>query len=123
MNTYNLNYKWSNFSRYDRSGRRLSIFCDILNKKELIITVIPCAKKDIFNKEIGKQLFYANFGVKYIVPIIEDKPIRTFMDWCKENYYKKFVKQIYNGNKMGRIKENIISINFKNNILTIETLN
>lgn len=118
MNTYNLNYKWTNFSRYDKSGRRLSIFCDILNEKELIITVIPCAKKDYFNKKVGKDLFYIGKGVRYIVPIIEDKPIRTFMDWCKENYYKKVVRVI----QVGEVRENITSIHIKNHIITIETL-
>lgn len=93
------NYKWSNFIRYDKSGRRLSIFCDILNEKELIITVIPCAKKDVFSKKDGIAYFKEGKGVKHIVPIIEDKPIKTFMNWCKENYYRKTIYE-FNFNKM-----------------------
>ena len=82
------------FCYYDKKGRRLSIFGE-KGGLNVLITVIPCSKNDIFKKSIAKEL-YNRTGLSlevncelFVIPIIDDKPRKSFIDWCELNYYKQ----------------------------------
>ena len=86
---------WITYAFYDEKGRRLSIFAK-QKDKELEITIITCSKKDQFSKKEAKSLYaQVNWGKttckpqRFTIPIKDDKPKWTFINWCRENYYHK----------------------------------
>ncbi len=90
---------WVTYKFYDEKGRRLSIFAEELKEleeNEMEITVITCSKHDQFSRAEAKHLYAGyNWGKPYcnpqtfIVPIKDNKPKWTFINWCRENYYHK----------------------------------
>lgn len=86
---------YSTFMFYDEHKRRLSIFARKVGDT-LEITVIPCSKRDNFQRKIGRQLYeqviagdevkgyyLANIGIK------DGWPKNSFLDYCRKNFYKK----------------------------------
>lgn len=87
---------YSTFKFYDDRERRLSIFGEVAGDT-LLITVITCSNKDIFSKKVGRAL-YENFTAgadnkevhpqTFVTEIKDSKPKQSFLQWCKENYYR-----------------------------------
>lgn len=104
---YYVTYKF-----YDERGRRLSIFALPIytigelesempkDPNSLVITIIPCSKKDTFSKKVGTeefeiyksvimQGFEGSSGVTELqIPIVDGKPKTTFLRWCEATYFK-----------------------------------
>lgn len=102
---------YANFNKFDNKCRRLAIFAEPYNEtltdsiSHLFITVITCSKSDQFSKKKAWELFkhhndllkgeVANDFKRPVNPyfnmlkIVDNKPKRTFINWCNENYYYK----------------------------------
>lgn len=103
---------YANFNRYDNKGRRLSLFAEEENNK-LKIYVITCSKSDQFCKKDGwwylelhqrylagviqeddlEELFVPHPQV-FEIDVIDNKPKKTFINWCNENFYFLKEKQV-----------------------------
>ena len=77
------------FSFYDKKGRRLSIFGEVVDNK-INITIIPCSKHDKFYKDKANILFNTIGAYKelHIIPIIDNKSMKSFINWCETNFYR-----------------------------------
>lgn len=100
---------------FDERGRRLAIFGVPVDKAitfgqqplgetptHIKVTVITCSKKDTFSKRIAKEMFdntrhLDKFGnspeahpLTLIIPMEENKPKWSFLNWCQNTYYKQY---------------------------------
>jgi|SRR5882762_5254302 len=106
---------WVTYKFYDEKGRRLTIVGRIVadgaeieqkdgslkfDNEQLEIQVVTCSKHDEFSKKIvrpfidllekGEYTDELNFHPEvFHIPIKDDKPKWTFINWCQENYYKR----------------------------------
>jgi len=104
-----MNKIFANFQKYDEKGRRLNIFAidDNQAPNSLKVVYFPCSKADQFSKARGWEL-YANHNalmggvlvpmeetpkavIKYI-EIIDNKPKKSFLNWCNENFFSRKFK-------------------------------
>lgn len=97
---------YSNFKCYDRKGRRVAVFGrQIANVVQIF--ELKCSKSDQFNKDTAKMayLWFENNqklesfhpNVYNVVITGENKPLWTFNQHCKENYYhKQTITCLYN---------------------------
>lgn len=96
---------YANFNKYDNKGRRLSIFGVEENENGVVRTyVFTCSKCDQFSKRKAWQLFEnytKSLNEEYLdendevpvvtvekVDIVDNKPKKTFINWCNENFYQ-----------------------------------
>lgn len=90
MKTYNT------FKYYDKSGRRLAIFCQIENGI-MNITTFPCSKSDTFSKKRAWEIYQnekVEFDVSYKIENINGVYTRVktpgvFKEVIKENFTVK----------------------------------
>jgi hypothetical protein len=83
---------------YDIKGRRLAIFGRAPLNVKLETFVLTCSKKDFFSKKKARQVYddylAGNLDVeKYHpvimrMPVVDDDPGRTFMNFCENSYLK-----------------------------------
>jgi hypothetical protein len=89
----------STYRFFDDRGRRLSIFArpatDDAGKEYLHAYVITCSKKDTFSKSRAKGIFEGRSkkientrGEEFRINIIDKKPKWSFINWCKDKYFK-----------------------------------
>lgn len=96
------NNMYTTFMFYNEQKKRLSIFAeregDILH-----ITVIPCSRKDQFSRKVGREEYAEIVAINptdkelqkrniatFNIGIKDKQPGKTFINWCKEKYYKKY---------------------------------
>lgn len=80
------------FKFYLKDKRRIAAFAEKIDDK-LFITVIPCSRKDQFIKRKARELYeVSNKDNRVCIDIVDDKPMKTFISFLYENYYKR--KQI-----------------------------
>ena len=83
-------YQYSTYVFYNKKGERLSIF---YNNRE--ITAIPCSRKDIFRRKIGKLLYTTGvYNRVERVTISKDFSQREFINWCNTQYYRLYTEVI-----------------------------
>lgn len=93
---------YTTFMFYNERKQRLSIFAD-REGDVLHIVVIPCSRSDQFSRKEGRKLYaevaatnpidkeLQKMNITTADLVIKDKqPGKTFINWCKEHYYKKF---------------------------------
>jgi len=101
---------YSNFQCYSKKNQRIAVFGRQLDENTLEIFELTCSKSDQFMKFVAKEAYdiWLNaFNVEvvkdshyhpniYNIPILEkDKPLFTFNEWCKNNYYKKAKRYLH----------------------------
>lgn len=110
------------FKYYDDKKRRLSIFAEKQEDNNLCITIIPCSRKDVFKKQISIDLFN-NISLgkvenksfyQVVIPIIENKPGKTFIDWCEHHCYKS--RRLY-----GVFHREVLTNKNNNNLVPLST--
>jgi hypothetical protein len=90
---------WVTYKFYDEKGRRLTIVGRVV-VDQLEIHVVTCSKHDEFSRKAVKTLVNRlSEGVDisdlkfhpviHLIPIKEDKPKWTFINWCRENFYHR----------------------------------
>lgn len=94
---------------YDDKKRRLSIFGEYFPANGVIeIAVFTCSNKDHFSKKTAREAFEllchsvtechnGHFHpMLSIIDVVDNKPGKTFINWCDEHFYKKslFVHRI-----------------------------
>lgn len=94
------NYEYySTFQYYNDKRERLSIFAEpsvCEDESEcLVITAIPCSKKDSFSKKVGRKIFEdksfkAEVVEKMVIPVSDGKPKKTFIEFCRNRYKRTF---------------------------------
>jgi len=107
---------WVTYAFYDEKGRRLTIVGRVVadsceeqqdgtlkfENPQLEIHVVTCSKHDEFSRKKVRTLvtnLQKGFSVKdlgfhpvvHLIPIKDDKPKWTFINWCRENYYHREV--------------------------------
>ncbi len=103
------NYQYVTYKFYDEKSRRLTIFGTKKEDKLQIVT-ITCSSKDYFSKKRAKALFdawiYSEANAPLASPIIvphpvvveipieDEKPKFTFMNYCKSTYKRITSKEI-----------------------------
>jgi hypothetical protein len=100
---------FANFQKYDERGRRINIFAveDDFVVGHLKIVYFPCSNRDQFSKNKGWELYnnYRSFvdlseGLhrsSEVIPLVtvlfveidDNKPKKTFLNWCNDNFYQK----------------------------------
>lgn len=89
---------YSAFVFYNKDMQRLSIFAKHdIEQDELTLTVIPCALKDEFSKKEGRRRYEQNDwkkGEVITIPVKGNMPKRTFIRFCKENYFQMITTEI-----------------------------
>ena len=107
------------YKYYNEKGDRLAIFGLEVLPGELHISIFRCSKKDQFSKEAARQAFdcvraddppmsfykevtspkfsaiiYRKHEVEnHVIPVEDGKPKKTFLEYCKSNYFKKKTKR------------------------------
>lgn len=85
-----------NFKKRDKKGRRLSIFAEIVFN-QLFILVFTCSPEDNFSRKTGYWLYerWKSGGdpdvakpISKGVIIVDEKPLKTFINWCNDTYYE-----------------------------------
>lgn len=85
---------FANFQKYNEKGQRMNLFAEV-NGDEIVIIYFPCSTKDQFSKSTAWEM-YVNYCTKCveiksltltIIPVVENKPKKTFLNWCNENFY------------------------------------
>jgi len=99
---------YSNFQCYSKKNQRIAVFGRQLDENTLEIFELTCSKSDQFMKFVAKEAYdiWLNaFNVEvvkdshyhpniYNISILqENKPMFTFNEWCKNNYYHKYEGQ------------------------------
>jgi hypothetical protein len=120
---------FATFAFYDEKGRRLSIFGEQI-ADSISIAIITCSKQDMFSKKKGRALYemWEEGGRKHpdIHPITANftlkdktKPMREFIEWCRENYYSQTLLPIsILGAGIGLVKgENLLHKDFMESII------
>ena len=97
---------YSNFQCFDNKKRRKAIFGRKVDNNKIEIFEITCSLTDEYNKEYPKNIYkrYLEgllYGgchpVIYTIPLDGNKPLWTFNNHCKENYYhKQTITCLYN---------------------------
>lgn len=77
---------WATYKFYDEQKRRLSIFGEIKEGK-IVVTVIPCSKKDEFTKKKAKDLLIDDDAFKTRIAI-EGTRFADFIRFCNDNFLK-----------------------------------
>ena len=89
---------YKTFKYYDDNGRRLSIMGEIIKSPIgdlILMTVIRCSKEDNFNKTVAIEIYTAIKEGRYFdysevtISILDNKPGKSFIDWCESNLYKE----------------------------------
>lgn len=108
---------YTTYAFYNEKGNRLAIFCEHTEDK-LEIAVFECSKKDSFSKKKAKEAYKglkeegtpvssdfskiksigsAKYVIEkynvhnpkgYLVDVVDNKPKKTFIGWCKEHYLR-----------------------------------
>lgn len=75
---------------YDSKLRRLAIFGQ-RNSGIISIYVIACSRKDAFIKKKAREMFedYKKKQPQFIIPEKDNKPGKTFINFCHDNFYKR----------------------------------
>ncbi len=102
------------FKYYDEKGNRLGIFFNFGS----YVYVIKCNKNDNFSKKVSWKLYKEEQFSEVIK--VEFRDIKSFMNFCNQNYYHKEYAVIDSLNKI--IITNTYSFNGQNNRKIIEIL-
>lgn len=99
---------YSNFQCYSKKNQRIAVFGRQLDENTLEIFELTCSKSDQFMKFVAKEAYdiwvnsndmrvmHSNCyhpNVFTITILQENKPMFTFNEWCKNNYYHKYEGQ------------------------------
>jgi hypothetical protein len=79
------------YKYFNKSNQRLAIFGEVINDN-MAITIIPCSKKDQFNKKKARELYNKikeGETVHYEAFNFKGTDASDFFRWCKSRYYKK----------------------------------
>lgn len=101
---------YSNFQNYSKKNQRIAVFGRQLDENTLQIFELVCSKSDQFMKFVAKEAYdiwlnsndmrvmhsHCYHPNVFTIPILEkDKPMFTFNEWCKNNYYKKAKRYLH----------------------------
>lgn len=93
--------QFATYKFYDAARRRCSIFSRVVEDK-LEIIIIPCYGVPQFSKKIGKNIYLRieetgeipDYCSTFVIGIKENKPRRTFLEWCENRFLRKFTATV-----------------------------
>lgn len=115
---------YSNFQCYTKKNQRIAVFGRQLNENTLEIFELTCSKSDQFMKFVAKEAYdiwlnsndmrvmHSNCyhpNVFTILILEKDKPMFTFNQYCKNNYYHKYEQdRVYKEVVLKKDKQTIV---------------